>query len=290
MLLRHFLQEAAASLESLYPAAEARSIVLRLCEHELGVKSYTHIVEPEYSIGDSSMERLRRSMERLRLGEPLQYVLGECEFCSRRFRVAPGVLIPRPETEQLCREALKCAGSSSRVLDLCSGSGCIAWTLALSAPGAQVTGVDLSDAALEIARGQEFSAEMTETGAVAPLFVKADILDFTSDFVSGSFDLILSNPPYIMEKERVDMRKNVLDYEPSLALFVPDDDPLVFYRAIVHWAKRFLSPSGCGIVEINETLGEETAELFRENGFPSVSVLQDFFDKNRFILFRKQAL
>ena len=150
--------------------------------------------------------------------------------------------------------------------------------------------VELSDAALEIARGQDFSVEMAETGAVAPLFVKADILDFTSDFVSGSFDLILSNPPYIMEREKAEMRKNVLDYEPSLALFVPDDDPLVFYRAIAHWAKRFLSPSGCGIVEINETLGEDTLELFRASGFPSVSVLQDFFDKNRFILFRKQTL
>ena len=102
--------------------------------------------------------------------------------------------------------------------------------------------------------------------------------------------MILSNPPYIMEREKAEMRKNVLDYEPSLALFVPDDDPLVFYRAIAHWTKRFLSPSGCGIVEINETLGEETAELFRASGFPSVSVLLDFFNKNRFILFRKQAL
>ena len=287
MLLKRFLEEGTASLEALYPRDEARGIVQMLCEHHLGVKSYTHIVEPEYSVDGVSLSELESAMERLRRGEPIQYVLGECEFYSRRFRVSPAVLIPRPETELLCREALKLIGPSSKVLDLCTGSGCIAWTLALSSPGTKVLGVDISEDALDLARGQEF--ELPEW-ASAPSFVRADILDLNSDFASGSFDLIVSNPPYIMNKEKKFMRKNVLAYEPSIALFVPDEDPLLFYRAIAHWADRLLSPGGKGLVEINEALGEETAEVFRSSSFRFVSVCPDFFDKNRYILFSRQAL
>lgn len=290
MLLKHFLEEGTSSLEDLYPGEEARGIVQILCEHFLGVKSYTHIIEPEYSVEGESLAVLSAAMDSLRRGEPIQYVIGECEFCSRRFRVTRDVLIPRPETELLCREALRFIGPSSRVLDLCTGSGCIAWTLALGAPGAEVVGVDISEAALEVAGGQDFSSEILSTGAVAPSFVRADILDLGTDFASGKFDLIVSNPPYIMEKEKSAMRRNVLDYEPSLALFVPDEDPLLFYRAVAHWSSDLLSEKGSGLVEINETLSEETAEVFRSEGFSSVSILQDFFNKKRFILFRRQAL
>ena len=287
MLLKHFLEEGTASLEALYPAEEARGIVQMLCSHFLGVKSYTHIIEPEYSVDGDSLAALSAAMDRLRSGEPIQYVLGECEFCSRRFSLSPDVLIPRPETELLCREALKLIGPSSRVLDLCTGSGCIAWTLALGAPGAEVTGVDISEAALEVAGKQDFSSEMSSIGGVAPSFTRADILDFGTEFVSGTFDLIVSNPPYIMEREKAAMRRNVLDFEPSIALFVPDGDPLLFYRAVAHWSSRLLSVGGSGLVEINETLSEETSEVFRSSGFAFVSVLKDFFDKKRFILFRR---
>lgn len=290
MLLKHFLEEGTASLEALYPAEEARSIVQMLCGHFLGVKSYTHIIEPEYSVDGKSLEVLSAAMDRLRSGEPIQYVLGECEFSSRRFSLTPDVLIPRPETELLCSEALKLIGPSSRVLDLCTGSGCIAWTLALDVPGAEVVGVDISEAALEVAGRQDFSSELSSSGAVAPSFVRADILDFGTEFADGKFDLIVSNPPYIMEKEKAAMRRNVLDFEPSLALFVPDEDPLLFYRAVAHWSSSLLSEKGSGLVEINEALPEETSEVFRSEGFGFVSVLQDFFDKKRFVLFRRQAL
>jgi release factor glutamine methyltransferase len=300
MLLSQFLKDGTASLESLYPTAEARSIVLMLCEQLIGTKSYTHIVEPQYTIDKKHVEPLAAAMVRLCSGEPIQYVIGHSEFCGRRFRVSRDVLIPRPETELLCREAIKLAlrlrqmrspyGKSAapvRVLDLCTGSGNIAWTIALSVPGAHVVGVDNSEAALEVARSQSFSTELKSSGALAPTFVNADVLDTEQEFNFGPFDLILSNPPYIMEKEKPLLRRNVLDYEPASALFVPDDDPLLFYRAIIRWSDRFLSQDGKGLTEINEVLGRETAELFLNSLYPKTETVKDFYDKNRFIFYMK---
>ena len=300
MLLSQFLKDGTASLESLYPTAEARSIVLMLCEQLIGTKSYTHIAEPQYTIDKKHVEPLAAAMVRLCSGEPIQYVIGHSEFCGRRFRVSRDVLIPRPETELLCREAIKLAlrlrqmrspygksASPVRVLDLCTGSGNIAWTVALSVPGAHVVGVDNSEAALEVARSQSFSTELKSSGALAPTFVNADVLDTEQEFNFGPFDLILSNPPYIMEKEKPLLRRNVLDYEPASALFVPDDDPLLFYRAIIRWSDRFLSQDGKGLTEINEVLGKETAELFLNSLYPKTETVKDFYDKNRFIFYMK---
>lgn len=300
MLLTEFLKNGIAALEPLYPTAEARSIVMMLCEELIGTKNYTHIVEPQYQIDKKWEQPLADAMARLQAGEPIQYVTGKTEFCGRSFHVTPDVLIPRPETELLVREAVKRAdmtrrmripfGKSAepvRVLDLCTGSGCIAWSVALSVPGSRVVGVDISEKALELARSQNFSQELKATGAVAPTFVKADVLDTEQEFDHGSFDLILSNPPYIMEKEKPQLRRNVLDYEPASALFVPDDDPLVFYRAIARWSERFLSPEGKGLTEINEVLGKETLAVFAAAGFGETSVVTDFYDKNRFIFYTK---
>ena len=302
MLLADFLKQGTAALESLYPAEEAHGIVLMLCEEIIGTKSYTHIVEPQYQIDKKWEQPLARAMERLGAGEPIQYVLGKSEFCGRTFRVTPDVLIPRPETELLVKEAVKLAdmtrrmripfGKSAepvRVLDLCTGSGCIAWSVALAVPGARVVGVDISDKALEVARSQDFSEELKETGAVAPTFVKADVLESGESFQydHGQFDLVLSNPPYVMEKEKPAMRRNVLDYEPALALFVPDSDPLLFYRAVARWSQRFLAPEGKGLTEINEALGNETVEVFRSSGFHQSETVTDFFDKNRFVFYMR---
>ena len=301
MLLSGFLKEGTAALEPLYPAAEARSIVLLLCEDMLGTQSYTHIVEPHYEIDPKWEQPLSQAMERLKAGEPIQYVLGKAEFHGRRFRVTPDVLIPRPETELLVKEAVKRAdmvrrmrspfgrkAKPVRVLDLCTGSGCLAWTLALEVPGAQVVGVDISDAALEVARSQDFAQEMKQSGAVAPVFLKADVLgDIPDALRKEPFDVIVSNPPYVMEKEKAQMRRNVLDYEPALALFVPDDDPLLFYRAVAAWSLPLLSPEGKGLTEINEALGKETAEVFRASGFREAETICDFFEKNRFVFYAK---
>lgn len=297
MLLADFIREGTRSLGSLYPEREAHSIVLMLCEALLGTRSYTHIVEPGTEVEPGAVPALEAALERLLAGEPVQYVTGFAEFCGFRFRVTPDVLIPRPETEQLVREAVgeisRLRGMRStpvRVLDLCTGSGCIAWSVALLAPGTEVVGVDVSDAALSVARGQDFSDELKSTGAVAPLFVKADILDTEQDFPYGVFDLVMSNPPYIMESEKTLMRGNVLDFEPALALFVPDGDPLLFYRAVAEWSRRFLAPDGKGISEINERIGDPTAEVFRAAGYPHTVVIDDIFDRNRFVKYSKIPL
>lgn len=298
MLLVDFLKQGISALEHLYPTAEARSIVLMLCEELIGTKSYTHIVEPQYEIDKKWVQPLAEAMVRLQSGEPIQYVIGKTEFCGRTFSVTPDVLIPRPETELLVREAIKLAdrvkrqripyGKSAepvRVLDLCTGSGNIAWSVALSVPGSRVVGVDISEAALAVARSQNFSSALKSTGALAPTFVAADILDTEQEFNYGQFDLILSNPPYIMDKEKPLLRRNVVDYEPSGALFVRDNDPMLFYRAIARWSKRFLSPEGKGLTEINEVLGKETETVFRASGFSQTDLVKDFYDKNRFIFY-----
>lgn len=300
MLLTDFLKKGIATLEHLYPTAEARNIVLMLCEEIIGTKNYTHIVEPGYQIDKKGEKPLAEAMLRLQDGEPIQYVIGSTEFAGRRFHVNSQVLIPRPETELLVREAIKLAGRVKRmraaygktadpvrVLDLCTGSGNIAWSVALAVPGARVVGVDVSEGALQVARGQNFSAELKQTGALAPTFVAADILDTEQEFNYGIFDLILSNPPYVMEKERHLLRRNVVEFEPHGALFVSDEDPLVFYRAITRWSQRFLSPEGKGLTEINESLGKETEAVFREAGFSETMLVKDFYDKNRFVFYTK---
>lgn len=284
MLLADFIRKSSAALERLYPSPEARGLVSLLCRERLGVTSYTHIVEPQFEIPTAGLPVLADDMERLSEGEPIQYVLGYAEFFGRKFKVNPAVLIPRPETELLVEEAVRmlhAAGPKPRVLDLCTGSGCIAWSVAFGAPGAEVTAVDISPEALGLAEIQ-FSG--LPAGVAAPMFVRSDVLAACPE-IDGSFDLLVSNPPYVMEKEKSLMRRNVLDYEPGLALFVPDDDPLLFYRAIATAAKRLLAPTGVGMVEINEALGPETEEIFRSAGYSETEIIRDFFGKDRFVKF-----
>ena len=289
MLLADFIRNGIARLEPLYPSPEARGLVLMLCEERLGVRSYTHIIEPQTPVPADREADLLQDLERLCQGEPIQYVLGVTEFCGRRFAVGPGVLIPRPETELLVAEGVRTLQEmdlprAPRVLDLCTGSGCIAWSIALDVRDAEVLGVDLSETALGYARSQ-FPLHFSAAGA--PVFLQADVLNTEQDFPYGPFDLIVSNPPYVRESERAQMRRNVLQYEPEMALFVPDDDPLRFYRAVARWAQRVLRSGGVGIVEINEALGPETAALFRSAGLNNVQIHRDFFEKERFIRFTR---
>ena len=300
MLLAEFVKDGTKALESLYPQKEARSIVLMLCEEVLGTENYTHIVEPEFKIDDKKLPELEAAMERLKKMEPVQYVLGHTEFYGRTFKVDPAVLIPRPETELLCRDAIKLGmrvfrmrspyGKNAepvRILDLCTGSGCIAWTMALSIPGSRVTAVDISDAALEVAAGQDFASELKSKETFKPEFMKADVLDSEQEIELGPFDMVLSNPPYIMESEKEDMRRNVLEYEPESALFVPDDDPLLFYRAIARWSQRFMSPEGVGLSEVNESLARQTETVFKAAGYAHTEIVRDLSDKNRYIIYHK---
>lgn len=288
MLLAEFIRESVPALEKLYPSPEARGLVLMLCEERLGVRSYTHIVEPLFEIPEPELPGLKADMSRLAAGEPIQYVLGYTEFCGRKFKVGPSVLIPRPETGQLVDESLKllaAMGRPAKVLDLCTGSGCIAWSVALGAPGVSVTATDISEPALALARSQ---FKDVSSGANAPEFVCSDLLGGCRE-ICGCFDLLLSNPPYVMEKEKAAMRRNVLDHEPGIALFVPDDDPLLFYRALASVSLRLLDSSGTGIVEINEALGPETAAVFETAGYRKTEILRDIFGKDRFVRFSSRV-
>ncbi len=319
MLLKTLIQEGTSTISTLYPEREAREMVLSYLGTVLGTSRHTHILEPSYEVSEDAVSAARAAFTRMSSGEPLQYVVGKSWFYGREFNVTPDVLIPRPETEILCREVcdflaerrsaarlggafrsevVSDAGScmSPKILDLCTGSGCIAWTLALENPGAAVTAVDISDGALAVAGGQDFGEEIARTGASAPTFMKADVLagpaslaDADSslpDLVPKSFDILVSNPPYVMDSEKALMRPNVLDHEPHLALFVPDDDPLLFYRAIINWARTCLKPGSLAIVEINEALGLQTADLYRAAGFTDVRLLRDLSDRDRFVSFR----
>ena len=323
MLLKSLISKGVETISTAYPEREAREMVYSFLEDLVGTKRHTHIVEPEYEVADEAAEVAMSGFERMASGEPLQYVTGYADFYGRRFHVTHDVLIPRPETEILCRSvfdlASEGAGSTDprpapkvlrhplagggmscepapsdackmdrmRIMDMCTGSGCIAWTLALEMPGAEVTAVDISDGALSVASSQDFSEEMARTGSCAPKFVKADVLADVPDTLRAGegFDILVSNPPYVMDKEKALMRTNVLDHEPHLALFVSDDDSLVFYRAVSRWAQALLKPGGLGIVEINEALGPETAAVFKADGFVDVKVIKDLSDRDRFVSF-----
>lgn len=286
MLLKDIINAGIGTVTGMYPSGEAREMVFSYLGEVLGIKRHTHIVEPEFCVAEEKTGGILRDFARMAEGEPLQYIIGKSWFYGRSFKVTPDVLIPRPETEILVENCLKSASlaghTGGKILDLCTGSGCIAWTLALEMPGSEVVAVDISDAALHIASAQDFSEEMSNSGALFPTFIKADVL--SDELPDMKYDMIVSNPPYVMDSEKVLMRPNVLDHEPHLALFVPDNDPLIFYRAVARHASRLLSEDGFGIVEINESLGEQTAEVFRSVGF-SAMVLKDLSEKDRFVKF-----
>ena len=287
MFLKELIDKGTETISQAFPEREAREMVLMFLQHSIGVTRHTHILEPSFEVSDDAAVEAIGAFERMAVGEPIQYIIGKAYFYDREFRVTPDVLIPRPETELLVREALNWAcrsgRKSMRIADLCTGSGCIAWSMALELPGSEVIAVDISDGALAVASGQKFES------VAAPKFIKADVLASPPDGL-GCYDMILSNPPYVMESEKALMRKNVLDHEPWLALFVSDDDPLVFYRAVASWAKQLLKPDGIGIVEINEALGPETAAVFSQAGFTDTSVICDLSDRPRFVRFSRQNL
>ena len=288
MLLRDLISKGTETISQAFPEREAREMVLMFLQHSIGTSRHTHILEPSYEVSDDAVVGAMSAFERMASGEPIQYIIGKAYFYDREFNVTPDVLIPRPETELLVRAAVNWARRSGRetmrIADLCTGSGCIAWSMAMELPGAEVTAVDISDGALAVAAGQESgsAAAGCPCEVVATKFIKADVLAGPVEGL-GTFDMILSNPPYVMDSEKALMRKNVLEHEPWLALFVPDDDPLLFYRAVAAWARQLLKPDGLCLVEINEALGRQTAEVFEDAGFRDVEVLQDLNSRDRFV-------
>ena len=273
------------SLTPLYDAGEAQAIVRTVLDVEYGM-TLTDIICGKVNELSSDEERnLEEIIIRLQNGEPVQYVLGEANFAGRTFHVEPGVLIPRPETAELCQwveedaSSLK-ADESKQILDICTGSGCIAITLGLNIPNSEVTGWDISEDALRIAQG---NVEMLKAGNVRIEYQDALMLPKAAE----AADIIVSNPPYICEKEKADMEKNVLEHEPSIALFVPDEDPLKFYRAIAEYASSALKSEGALYFEINPIYEKETREMLQSLGFKDIETKEDAFGKKRMMKAKK---
>ena len=312
------------SLTPLYDAGEAQAIVRTVLDVKYGMTLTDIICGKVNEISADEERKLEEIIIRLQKGEPVQYVLGEADFAGRPFHVEPGVLIPRPETAELCQwiekdmieKSIVSSGDSPedssgnspqatddarRILDICTGSGCIAITLGLNIPNSEVTGWDISEDALRIAQG---NVEMMEAGNVriehqdALALPKAAETD--NEKMKGNddkevvkpkgkaktpstqkWDLIVSNPPYICEKEKADMEKNVLEHEPSLALFVPDEDPLKFYRAIAEYASSALKSGGALYFEINPIYEKETREMLLKLDFKDIETKEDAFGKKR---------
>ena len=264
-------------LTAVYDMGEARAIARIVMERHFGLSL------PDIACGAvESLDALELSAIRSRLltGEPVQYILGEAEFCGRCFHVEPGVLIPRPETEWLCHRAVSLmSGREGSVLDIGTGSGCIACTLALDMAGhAEVEAWDISDSAIAVAR-----SNAAVLGAHVTVY-KTDALNPPAD--RQRWDLIVSNPPYICLRERKDMHQNVLRYEPGEALFVPDEDPLLFYRAIAKYASKALKPAGTLLFELNPVYSEELQTMATSLGFCSVTIEKDDYGKKRYAVIR----
>lgn len=269
------MQQIVKRLSPIYGLGEARALARLLLEEAFGL-TYTDIVCGKASqlSADDSL-RLESYVRRLEDNEPIQYILGYADFCDHRFHVAPGVLIPRPETELLVEEILRQHDVSS-VLDVGTGSGCIAISLALALPEADVEAWDISDAALRIAQA---NAQRLDASNVS--FRKVDVLH--SPMPSRRYSLIVSNPPYICNSEAQDMEPNVLDHEPHEALFVPDDDPLLFYRAIATLGTTMLTPDGQLWFEINRAYGPDVCQLLQSLGYTDVQLRNDQFGNPRIV-------
>lgn len=262
------------TLEPLYGNGEARAITDYVLDVCFGLSKADILCGAVEEMTAEKTAELNKIFGRLMEGEPVQYVLGRAEFCGRWFNVRPGVLIPRPETEELCAwiTADSKASASPKVLDIGTGSGCIAITLQLDMPESKVTAWDISADALDVARenAQQLGANVN--------FVKLDALNAKPE---GEWDVIVSNPPYICEKEKKDMAVNVLEHEPHTALFVPDADPLLFYRAITRLAVQTLNKGGRLYFEINPIYADDTCRMMRAEGMTEVELRSDMYGKQR---------
>ncbi len=253
-------------------ADEIKSILHSVFEKEFGFNSTDIIAEKQLLAG--SDERLNEIIKRINANEPVQYILEEAYFFGRTFLVNRNVLIPRPETELIISIAKEFQFITPQILDIGTGSGCLAVSLALEIPSAQVYAIDISEKALAVANENAIRLLARVT------FFQLDILNESP--AQQDFDLIVSNPPYVMENEKMTMNSNVLDFEPAQALFVPDHDPLIFYREIANKGRQLLKIGGRVVVEINEKFGKEVKELFEHTGY-STTVVTDLNGKDRIV-------
>ena len=269
--------EMRSQLAPIYSGRELQQIVFELLEH-FGFTRVQAIACPDAKLSETDYQRLSGQLKRLADSEPLQYVIGTEQFMDMDFCVCRDVLIPRPETAELVRlVADRCTAPLPRIADIGTGSGCIAVSLAKLIGGAQVTAVDVSEAALAVAR------QNAEHNGAQVEFVCADILADNQLFAQQSLDIVVSNPPYVTESDKQQMSRNVLDYEPHLALFVPDADPLLFYRRIATLSAQWLKSGGQLFFEINERFGCETVQLIENLQFDNVELHRDFYGKDRMV-------
>ena len=267
-------------LQPYYTAEEVSALSRIVCCDLLGQAPTDYYLGKDIVLSSKKEQELEDILQRLSRFEPLQYIEGRTLFLGRELLVAPGVLIPRPETEELVELMLKEIPADARILDVGTGSGCIAISLAKELPDALVTAWDVSPEALSVARAnaRKLQADVR--------FVECDVLACQVDEV-GLYDVIVSNPPYVTEAEKADMEPNVLQWEPSLALFVPDDDPLRFYRRIAVLGRDMLADGGRLYFEINRAYGREMVEMLRTMGYVRVRVKKDLSQNDRFVIAEK---
>ncbi|WP_426489931.1 peptide chain release factor N(5)-glutamine methyltransferase [Hymenobacter sp. 102] len=278
LTLRHLTANLAAALQPLYDPREAEAIAGQVLEHLLGLTPLQRRMQAQELVDETRLPELAAIRARLLRHEPLQYVLGVAHFAGLELEVTPATLIPRPETEELveliAREQQGRTGL--QVLDIGTGSGCIPLALASRLPGARLTAVDVSGEALAVARRNAARYQ----AAVA--FQQVDILTQVPQ-LPAPLDVLVSNPPYVLENERPLMRPNVLKFEPATALFVPDHDPLRFYRRIAGLGRDLLAENGVLYFEINEQFASETVALLQELGYWGAAIHADIFGKNRMV-------
>ena len=267
-------------LQPYYTAEEVSALSRIVCCDLLGQAPTDYYLGKDIVLSPKKEQELEDILQRLSRFEPLQYIEGRTLFLGREFWIAPGVLIPRPETEELVELMLKEIPADARILDVGTGSGCIAISLAKELPDTLVTAWDVSPEALSVARAnaRKLQADVR--------FVECDVLACQVDEV-GLYDVIVSNPPYVTEAEKADMEPNVLQWEPSLALFVPDDDPLRFYRRIAVLGRDMLADGGRLYFEINRAYGREMVEMLRTMGYVGVRVEKDLSQNDRFVIAEK---
>jgi len=270
-------------LKDIYEENESRTIALMLLEEYAHLSAVVSTSSPDTTINQSELLKINFAVKELKNHKPVQYIFGWTMFCGLRLKVNEHVLIPRPETEELTRLIIDDLSSEKhlRIADLCCGSGCMALALAFSLPSSRVTGFDISENALATAR------ENAQNLKIDVRFLNADILK--EGFSEEQFDIIVGNPPYIMEREKKTMKPNILLYEPKEALFVPDNDALMFYRAIEKFACLNLADKGRIYLELNENLSKETAEVFSSKRKYKTKEMKDLFNRDRFLFIQKTA-
>ena len=280
MKLAQLFEEILEKLNSHYSINEAKAISYSLLQHYGGYSRVQMLAFPEIEISEKVMRKINVAVQQLQIHKPLQYILGETSFCDLPINVSEAVLIPRPETEELVswiKEDIN-VETQSTMADLCTGSGCIAIALKKMLPKTIVWACDISSDALQVAN------ENALKNRVEVNFWQCDMLSEKINLESDIFfSVIVSNPPYIRDCEKLLMKENVLNYEPHLALFVDDNDPLIFYRAIINFAQARLRKNGVVYVEINEAFGNEVKELFYEKGFSEITLRKDIHGKDRMI-------